>query len=143
MAAIPPDKWVSWRRHKVDEGETLAGIAAQVPRERGGHGRCQRTRRARSARGWQQADYPGSRASAVRRPGKLVRYRVRTGDTLQSVADEFDVSAAELRKWNHLRGAASVARGMRLTIYPAERFRRPLVAGEQRLNRSASRRRRR
>src|SRR5207245_6276805 len=27
MAAIPPEKWVSWRRHKVEEGETLSGIA--------------------------------------------------------------------------------------------------------------------
>ena len=27
IAAIPPEKWVSWRRHKVEEGETLSAIA--------------------------------------------------------------------------------------------------------------------
>src|SRR5258708_3991036 len=27
IAAIPAEKWVSWRRHKVEEGERLSGIA--------------------------------------------------------------------------------------------------------------------
>src|SRR5208283_3673957 len=27
IAAIPAEKWVSWRRYKVEEGETLSGIA--------------------------------------------------------------------------------------------------------------------
>jgi len=27
IAAIPPDKWISWRRHRVEPGETLASIA--------------------------------------------------------------------------------------------------------------------
>ena len=43
--------------------------------------------------------------------GKLIRYRVRRTDTVGSIADEFDVSATELRKWNHLK-SDHVARGM-------------------------------
>src|SRR6516165_1030986 len=27
IATIPPDKWISWRRHRVEAGETLASIA--------------------------------------------------------------------------------------------------------------------
>src|SRR5262249_56680682 len=27
IADIPPDKWVSWRRHRVEPGETLTSIA--------------------------------------------------------------------------------------------------------------------
>src|SRR5437899_681187 len=27
IAAIPPDKWISWRRHRVEAGETLASMA--------------------------------------------------------------------------------------------------------------------
>ena len=27
IADIPPDKWVSWRRHRVESGETLTSIA--------------------------------------------------------------------------------------------------------------------
>ena len=49
--------------------------------------------------------------------GKLVRYRTRKSDSLESVADEFDVSVVELKKWNHLR-ADKVVAGMRLKIYP-------------------------
>jgi LysM repeat protein len=49
--------------------------------------------------------------------GKQIRYRVRRTDTVASIADEFDVTAAELRKWNHLR-SDRVVRGMALRIYP-------------------------
>jgi len=49
--------------------------------------------------------------------GKVIRYRVRRTDTAASIADEFDVTTAELRKWNHLR-SDHVARGMALRIYP-------------------------
>src|SRR6185437_12592152 len=49
--------------------------------------------------------------------GKLIRYRVRRTDTIATIADEFDVTAAELRKWNHLK-ADHVVRGTSLRIYP-------------------------
>jgi membrane-bound lytic murein transglycosylase D len=49
--------------------------------------------------------------------GKLIRYRVRRTDTIATIADEFDVTPAELRKWNHLR-ADHVVRGTSLRIYP-------------------------
>jgi membrane-bound lytic murein transglycosylase D len=42
---------------------------------------------------------------------------VRRTDTIATIADEFDVTAAELRKWNHLR-ADHVVRGTSLRIYP-------------------------
>jgi membrane-bound lytic murein transglycosylase D len=42
---------------------------------------------------------------------------VRRTDTIGTIADEFDVTTTELRKWNHLR-ANHVARGMSLRIYP-------------------------
>jgi membrane-bound lytic murein transglycosylase D len=49
--------------------------------------------------------------------GALVRYRARRGDTVESVADEFNVTVAELKKWNGMRSNRLVA-GMRLKIYP-------------------------
>jgi len=42
---------------------------------------------------------------------------VRRTDTITTIADEFDVTTAELRKWNHLR-ADHVVRGTSLRIYP-------------------------
>ena len=44
------------------------------------------------------------------------RYKVRKGDTLTSVADDFDVPVEKLRKWNHLRGSA-LTPGRTLVIY--------------------------
>jgi membrane-bound lytic murein transglycosylase D len=49
--------------------------------------------------------------------GALVRYRARRGDTVESVADQFNVTVAELKKWNGMRSNHLVA-GVRLRIYP-------------------------
>src|SRR5579859_8065318 len=47
---------------------------------------------------------------------RLVRYRVRKGDTLGGIADRFSVPAESVRKWNHMR-TNHVRRGMVLRIY--------------------------
>jgi membrane-bound lytic murein transglycosylase D len=41
---------------------------------------------------------------------------VQRGDSLEGIAERFDVSVTQLKKWNHIRGS-SVARGSRLRIY--------------------------
>ena len=41
IADIPADKWVSWRRHRVEPGETLTSIAKNYHVTRGGDCRCQ------------------------------------------------------------------------------------------------------
>ena len=46
----------------------------------------------------------------------LEHYRVQRGDTLEGIADRYDVTVAELRRWNHIT-SAHVARGARLRIY--------------------------
>jgi membrane-bound lytic murein transglycosylase D len=56
-------------------------------------------------------------ARAETSTGKLIRYRVRRTDTIATIADEFDVTTAELRKWNHIR-SDHVVRGTSLRIYP-------------------------
>jgi membrane-bound lytic murein transglycosylase D len=43
-------------------------------------------------------------------------YRVRTGDTLSKIADKFDVTIAEIKRWNNLRGS-SIGVGDRLKIH--------------------------
>jgi membrane-bound lytic murein transglycosylase D len=45
-----------------------------------------------------------------------VHYTVSRGDTLESIADRFDVTVPELKKWNRIRGS-SVPRGSHLRIY--------------------------
>jgi membrane-bound lytic murein transglycosylase D len=116
IAAIPPEKWVSWRRHKVEAGETLSSIAKQY--------------RVPAAEVADANDLPvgapldqgqkliiPAAARSETATGKQIRYRVRRTDTVASIADEFDVTPTELRKWNHLR-SDHVVRGMGLRIYP-------------------------
>jgi LysM repeat protein len=47
---------------------------------------------------------------------RLVRYRVRKGDTLGGIADQFSVEPEQIRKWNGLK-SARVGRGMILRVY--------------------------
>src|SRR5208283_1985948 len=61
---------------------------------------------------------------------KPTHYKVRKGDTVESVADDFAVPADRVRKWNHLRGSALVP-GRMLVIY------RPTTAGSPEVATSA------
>ncbi len=119
IAAIPPEKWVSWRRHRVEEGETLSVLAKKY---RVTPGAIADANGLETGTPLQPGDKLIIPAAARPQPaqGKLVRYRVRRGDTLESIADEFDCTVIELKRWNGLRGNR-VARGMRLRIYPGGR----------------------
>ena len=119
IAAIPPEKWVSWRRHRVEEGETLSAIAnryrvtaSAIADANGLDGRT-------PVKVGDKLIIP---AAARPQPtlGKLVRYRVHRGDTLDSIAEQFDVSVAELKRWNGLR-TNRVGRGTSLRVYPGGR----------------------
>jgi membrane-bound lytic murein transglycosylase D len=116
IAAIPPEKWVSWRRHKVEQGETLTAVARRyhvLPSE---IAQANDLPTGGSLEEGQKLIIPAA-AHAEVVAGKLIRYRVHGNDTVASIADEFDVSVAELRKWNGLR-SNHVSKGVRLKIYP-------------------------
>jgi membrane-bound lytic murein transglycosylase D len=110
IAQIPASKRVWWRYHKVAPGDTLYSIA-----------RAYRTTPTLIA---QQNNLemaglldPESHLVVPIAPGKhaanedaqsysrrITRYRVRKGDTVQTVADNFNVPPAMVRRWNRLRG---------------------------------------
>ena len=116
IAAIPPGKWVSWRRHKVEEGETLSAIARQYHVSPAEVADANDMPSGSSLEAGQKLIIPAA-ARPEASTGKLIRYRVRKTDTISTIADEFDVTPGELRKWNHLR-ADHVVRGTFLRIYP-------------------------
>jgi membrane-bound lytic murein transglycosylase D len=116
IAAIPPEKWVSWRRHKVEQGETLSSIAKQYRVSPSEVADANELSAGAPLEEGQKLIIPAAARSEAA-TGKLIRYRVRRTDTIGTIADEFDVTTAELRKWNHLR-AEHVARGTSLRIYP-------------------------
>jgi membrane-bound lytic murein transglycosylase D len=107
IAAIPRDMRVWWRYHTVGANDTLASIA-----------RIYRT----TPKAILQVNHlDGSRLEAEAKlivpvvPGRrplneqgttysrhLTRYKVRRGDTVASVADNFGVPAEQVRRWNRL-----------------------------------------
>ncbi|MBV9087541.1 MAG: transglycosylase SLT domain-containing protein, partial [Acidobacteriaceae bacterium] len=111
MAAIPLDKRVLWRYEKVGPGETLSTIAKKY------HTTVQAIRQANNLDSdavstdakliipvTSAKANDASQVSAYSR--KVTYYRVRKGDTILSVADDFGVPADKIRTWNHLRGNA-------------------------------------
>jgi len=123
IATIPAGKRIWWRAHKVERGETLSEIAkkyrvspsalAQVNQlgadsnlEEGNHVVVPM---AAGTLGSLQRVHP----RAVR---TVYRYRVRPSDTLELVADRFDVTPYQIRRWNGLRSSALVP-GRTLKLY--------------------------
>jgi membrane-bound lytic murein transglycosylase D len=135
IAAIPKDMRVWWRFHKVAPGETLAEVARQY-RTTGTAIREVNNLRDDELLAGSKLVIPvtpgrgrqGGAAAYAKRP---TLYKVRKGDTVLSVADDFGVPAERIRKWNRLRGNRLTA-GRTLRIY------RPVAdAGEGEVARAA------
>jgi membrane-bound lytic murein transglycosylase D len=119
IAAIPEDKRVLWRYHKVGPDDSLDTIAKKYKT---------------SAKAI--AEVNNLSGDDVTPDAKLIipvtgekktlaagafskhptRYKVRKGDTVLSVADDFSVPPEKVRKWNHLKGN-SLHVGRSILIY--------------------------
>ena len=115
IAAIPPDKWISWRRHRVESGETLASIAKKYRVTPTAVAEANNIERTAPLEPGRKLTIPATQ-SASETKRLLVSYRVRRGDTLEGIADRFSVNSQDVRKWNRLR-SNHVSRGMVLRIY--------------------------
>jgi membrane-bound lytic murein transglycosylase D len=139
IAAIPKDMRVWWRYHKVSRGETLAEVAHQY------HTTPRAITEVNSIRDAELvADSkliipvtPGRHVTGERGAFAYSKrptiYKVRKGDTVLSIADDFGVPAGTLRKWNRLHGN-QVRTGRTLQIY------RPLAGASARSQMVSSRR---
>ena len=121
MAAIPLDMRTWWRYHRVEYGDTLPSIARKY-----------HTSASAIAQANNLADddvKAGTKLIIPVAPGHTqtvafshhpTHYKVRKGDTVASVADDFEVPVDKLRHWNHLHGSA-LTPGRTLVIYkPAD-----------------------
>ena len=99
IAKIPEEKRGSWRFHVVLAGESLDSIASSL------HGRPSEIA---SANGLdanapiEAGDELAVPVAAVAVALRTLHYITRAGDTLVTVADRFNVSVEDLRRWNHL-----------------------------------------
>lgn len=115
IADIPPEKWVSWRRHRVEPGETLTSLAKKYKVTGAAIAAANSLGAATTLTAGDKLIIPATQ-SAAETKSRLVRYRVRKGDTLAGIADQFSVSTEQLRKWNALK-SGRVSRGMILRVY--------------------------
>jgi membrane-bound lytic murein transglycosylase D len=108
IAAIPADKRLWWRYHKVQSGETLAFLARNY------HTTARSITEVNHLEGEQlESD---ARIIIPVAPGKhplndtatyarrITRYKVRKGDTVETVAENFGVPPQMIRRWNGLHG---------------------------------------
>ena len=118
IALIPPDMRTFWRYHRVEYGETLGSIA---------HKYHTSTSVIEEANNLESDEVTvgskliipiaqGSAGDSVTYSKKATHYKVRKGDTVGSIADDFQVPVDKVRKWNRLKGN-TVAVGRMLLIY--------------------------
>ncbi|MGA8874795.1 MAG: LysM peptidoglycan-binding domain-containing protein, partial [Candidatus Korobacteraceae bacterium] len=120
---IPQEMRTYWRYHRVEYGDSLGTIARKY------HVSTSSIADANSLSGSVGDDIrPGTKliipispnrheSSADAYSHKATHYKVRKGDTVASVADDFEVPVDKLRKWNHLRASSELTPGRMLVIY--------------------------
>jgi membrane-bound lytic murein transglycosylase D len=108
---VPVDKWTSWRLHPAGEGETLSDVARRYRVTVSAIETANHLEPRASVPAGFLLNVPTPPATA-----RLVHYRVQRGDTLAGIAERFDVTVDELKRWNHIPGG-HVSRGARLRIY--------------------------
>jgi membrane-bound lytic murein transglycosylase D len=121
IAVIPQDMRTYWRYHRVDYGDTLPTIARKY------HSSTTSIEEANNLSSDElQAGtkliipiaptHQGS-GNTTAYSKHATHYKIRKGDTVASVADDFEVPVEKLRKWNHLRGSGELTPGRTLVIY--------------------------
>lgn len=125
VASIPEDRRIWWRAYKVGDRDTVSSLAKRF--------RISPVALAQANQIKQNAALePGSRLVLPLAPGneaslqrvrersatRLYRYRVKPGDTLELIADRFEVTPYQVRRWNGLRRAQLVP-GRTLRLYVA------------------------
>ncbi|HZP00086.1 MAG TPA: LysM peptidoglycan-binding domain-containing protein [Terriglobia bacterium] len=118
IASVPPDMRLWWRYHVVKPGDTLASLARtyhttirQISEINHLEDR-QLDPQARLVIPVTPGKHPASDTPTYAR--RITRYKVRRGDTVQSVADNFGISPQQLRRWNGLRGTTNSLAGRRV-----------------------------
>jgi membrane-bound lytic murein transglycosylase D len=137
IRAIPPDMRVWWRYHSVAAGDTLASVAKAYRSSRKAVAEA-------NGLGEEEKLTPESKLIIPVSPGKhangegelayaryATRYKVRRGDTVESVADNFGVPPAMVRRWNHLKSDSLGGRRVlyvRLPVTPSSDEERSLAS---------------
>jgi len=114
IASIPPDMRLWWRYHAVHSGDTVTSLARTF------HTTARQIEEANHLSGPELESVahllipvaPGKHGASdtATYARRITRYKVHRGDTVQSVADNFGISAQQLRRWNGIRGNSLTGR---------------------------------
>ena len=125
VASIPSDKRIWWRSHKVDGGETVSSIAQKyristvaLARANGIDSDSELEQGARLVLPLAPGKDSSLQRIHAREPRRAVNYRIRSGDTLELIADRFDVTPYQIRQWNNLKSSHLVP-GKSLRVFRA------------------------
>jgi membrane-bound lytic murein transglycosylase D len=113
IAEIPADKRNQWRFHKVVSGESLATVARDYHVSPSEIAFVNQLEPSDNLSSTDSLIIPVPPAPSGR--SRLTLYRVEHGDTLVTVADRFNITVQQLRRWNHLT-AARLVPGRRLYV---------------------------
>ena len=121
LATLPKRQWRHWAEHHVKRGDSLIHIARRyrvsmsaIRQANGLRGHLIRTGRILRIPLSGQA---GDRQQGIAvRHGPRIRYRVRKGDSLYTIAHKFQVSVRNLKRWNKV--GRYIRPGQRLVVYP-------------------------
>ncbi len=131
LRRVPADKRLTWRRHRVERGETLGHIAREYGTTVDDIARLNKLGDVHLIRPGDQLliPMPAELANKARRrasekghyvpPDGYVRvsYKIKSGDTLGGVARKLGVSLAHLRKVNNIHRTNIIHPGQRLYAY--------------------------
>ncbi len=126
IAEIPADKRNQWRFHKVVSGETLQTIARDYHVTAAEIVFVNQLEAGDDLSSTDSLIIPVPAVASSK--SRLTLYKVEHGDTLVTVADRFNVTVQQLRRWNHL-GAARLEPGRRLYVAEPARVTRASRSG--------------
>jgi membrane-bound lytic murein transglycosylase D len=141
LATADPSIFSNFVSHTVKSGETMASLARKYKTSTSELGEMNQIKRTAKLRPGQKLFVPGAITGPAARPATPViastgavakpqaanraapasaktstlTYRVKAGDTLFKIAQHFDVTIDEIKRWNNLRGSA-IGVGDRLKI---------------------------
>ena len=120
------------RANRIKAGSPLnAGLVLLIPKKTGAHGfpsdlesidqekldeKIVSNRASRNSRGGKSfvAAHKGNEKNAS--PLRL-RYQIKKGDSLASIAEKFDVEISMIKKWNNAKGGPKIQQGKTLTLF--------------------------
>jgi membrane-bound lytic murein transglycosylase D len=121
------------RANRIKAGNPLnAGLVLLIPKRTGAHGfpsdiestdhenmdeKISSSRASRPRPGGKSSVVAENKAHEKNGRPLRIRYRIRKGDSLASIAEKFDVDISLIKKWNNVKGGPKIQQGKNLTLF--------------------------